>query len=84
MQVAEAGKRLGELRAGSRLVSPTERAALEKAFAAAVGHWSKRRRIFRAIWCACQACPRLMRNSDFKRMTKPESSKRVLLSDLAG
>lgn len=51
MQVAGAGKRLGELRAGSKLVSPTERAALEKAFAAAMGHWSKRRRIFRAIWC---------------------------------
>ena len=57
MQVAEAGKRLGELRAGSKLVSPAERAALEKAFATAVSHWSKRRRIFRAIWCACQALP---------------------------
>lgn len=65
VQVAEAGKRLGELRAGSKLVSPAERAALEKAFAAAMGHWSKRRRIFRTIWCGCQACPCEVPCSDF-------------------
>ncbi|KAK9839241.1 hypothetical protein WJX81_003677 [Elliptochloris bilobata] len=49
-QLAEVSKRLGDLRAGAKLVSPAERAALEKAFAAAMGHWAKRRRIFRGVW----------------------------------
>lgn len=48
--------RLAELRAGAKGVSPAERAAIEKAFAAAMGHWAKRRRIFRGVWCGAPPC----------------------------
>lgn len=57
LQLAEVNERLGELRAGAQLVSPAERAKLEAAFAAAMGHWSKRRRMFRSVWCAALSRP---------------------------
>lgn len=61
VQLAEVSGRLSELRAGAKLVSPAERAAMEKAFADAVRHWAKRRRIFRGVWCLppCEAVAQL-------------------------
>jgi hypothetical protein len=50
-QLQEVEGRLRELRSGSKLITAEERGAVEKAFLAATDAWTKRRRMFRSIWC---------------------------------
>lgn len=39
------------MRAGSRLITAEERAAVETSFLAATDAWTKRKRMFCSIWC---------------------------------
>ena len=50
--MTQAQERLRALKAGTRLISADERAKVEKGFTAAMHAWSKRKGIFKSIWCA--------------------------------
>ncbi|PWA66973.1 HOP2-like protein [Artemisia annua] len=49
-QVKEMENRLTKLREGVTLVSPEERNAVEKTFSDTIGHWRKRKRMFKDVW----------------------------------
>ncbi len=51
MQWEEANAQLAALKTGTKLVTAAERSAVEKAFAEAMDQWTKRKRMFRSIWC---------------------------------
>lgn len=57
VQLAEAERKLQELGSGSKLITAEERHAVEKAFLAATDAWAKRKRMFKAIWCAVRQHP---------------------------
>jgi len=44
--------KLTKLRGGVTLVKPEERKAIEDLYVQAIGHWRKRKRMFRDIWDA--------------------------------
>lgn len=43
-------ERLAKLREGVTLVSPEERKIVEKTYSDAIGHWRKRKRMFKDVW----------------------------------
>ncbi|BDA43751.1 Homologous-pairing protein 2 homolog [Coccomyxa sp. Obi] len=49
-QWEEANAKLATLKSSTKLVTAAERSAVEKAFAEAMDHWAKRKRMFRSIW----------------------------------
>lgn len=59
MQWEEASAKLATLKSTAKLVTAAERSAVEKAYAEALDHWAKRRRMFRSIWCVCLKTSRI-------------------------